>query len=164
MWNGRLFRDMGARFAQTRFDLTVLLTLKHEKTGNNLHSSDYPFIWKEGVEYENHWLEATTIGRPFRLELLRSVRHWLDALEVREPRVARLLCKLIPAQCPFERDIKLFGKSLSYATVVQAQPALRTISWPTLRSMCYLEGIADRTCWPTAKLGSVLNLCLPLNW
>jgi len=75
------------------------------------------------------FLKLTTIGRPFWLELLRSVRHWLDALG--GTRVARLLCKLIPAQCPFERDIKLFGRKVFHMPPL-CKPALRTISWPTL--------------------------------
>jgi tellurite resistance protein len=42
-------------------------------------------------------------------DLLSPVREWLDGLEIDDPRLARLLCKFIPAQCPFERDIILFG-------------------------------------------------------
>ena len=45
-------------------------------------------------------------------DVLRPVRDWLDAWEIHDPRVARFLCKMIPAQCPFERDIKLFGHKL----------------------------------------------------
>lgn len=44
----------------------------------------------------------------FDIALLQSVRQWLDAIEVHNPKLARLLCKFIPAQCPFERDIKFF--------------------------------------------------------
>lgn len=43
---------------------------------------------------------------------LDQVKAWLDGLEPREPAVARFLARLIPAQCPFERDLKLFGHKL----------------------------------------------------
>lgn len=44
---------------------------------------------------------------------LRSlVCQWFDAIEVHDPKVARLLCKMIPASCPFEREIKLFDHTL----------------------------------------------------
>lgn len=44
-----------------------------------------------------------------RLDVLDPVKHWLDDFSVHDPRVARFLCKMIPSQCPFERDISLFG-------------------------------------------------------
>jgi tellurite resistance protein len=43
---------------------------------------------------------------------LDQLKTWLDGLEPREPAVARFLVRLIPAQCPFERDVKLFGHKL----------------------------------------------------
>jgi len=46
--------------------------------------------------------------------LLHPVRDWLDELEVQDPKIARFLCKLIPPQCPFERDINLFGRTIAH--------------------------------------------------
>lgn len=45
-------------------------------------------------------------------DLLQPVRKWLDGMEIEDPRVARFICKLVPPQCPFERDIKLFGHKI----------------------------------------------------
>jgi tellurite resistance protein len=45
-------------------------------------------------------------------DVLAPVAEWLDGLEIQDPRVARLLCKFIPPQCPFERDITLFGHKI----------------------------------------------------
>jgi tellurite resistance protein len=45
-------------------------------------------------------------------EILLPVAQWLDRLEIHDRRVARLLCKFIPAQCPFERDIVLFDRKI----------------------------------------------------
>jgi Mo-dependent nitrogenase C-terminus len=42
-----------------------------------------------------------------RTVLFRSIRRWLDRTEIRNPKVANWLCRLIPSQCPFARDIKL---------------------------------------------------------
>ena len=47
-----------------------------------------------------------------RSGLLDPLKAWLDRMEPREPAVARFLVRLIPAQCPFERDLKLFGHKL----------------------------------------------------
>ncbi|AFY93398.1 Mo-dependent nitrogenase C-terminal domain-containing protein [Chamaesiphon minutus] len=45
-------------------------------------------------------------------DVLLPVRAWLDGLEIQDPKLARLLCKFIPSQCPFERDITLFGHKI----------------------------------------------------
>lgn len=47
-----------------------------------------------------------------KVDPLRPAREWLDKLEVHDPRLARFVCKLIPSQCPFERDVTLFGKKV----------------------------------------------------
>ena len=45
-------------------------------------------------------------------KLLQPIRRYLDGVEVNNPKMAHWLCQLIPAQCPFERDVKLFGHLL----------------------------------------------------
>ncbi len=45
-------------------------------------------------------------------DLLYPIRHWLEAIEIHNPKLAYLLCKLIPAQCPFEHDIVVWGRKL----------------------------------------------------
>lgn len=46
------------------------------------------------------------------LDPLKPVRRWLDGLDIEDPEVARFLCKMIPSQCPFERDVTLFGRKV----------------------------------------------------
>jgi len=45
-------------------------------------------------------------------DVLNPLRQWLDGLDIQDPRVARFLCKMIPSQCPFERDVTLFGRKI----------------------------------------------------
>ncbi len=47
-----------------------------------------------------------------RFDLLGPVRQWLEELEIQDPKLAQFLCKLIPASCPFEQEIKLFEHTL----------------------------------------------------
>lgn len=47
-----------------------------------------------------------------RKNLLSPLRNWFEALEVSNPKMAHWICKLIPSQCPFERDVQLFGRRL----------------------------------------------------
>ena len=49
-----------------------------------------------------------------KLDPLKPAREWLDQLDVHDPRLARFVCKLIPSQCPFERDVVLFKKKLMH--------------------------------------------------
>ncbi|PMB00311.1 nitrogenase [Fischerella thermalis CCMEE 5268] len=59
-------------------------------------------------------LETPLVIAPTKrqLDALQPVRDWLDGLDIQDPRVARFLCKMIPSQCPFERDVKLFGRKV----------------------------------------------------
>jgi hypothetical protein len=44
--------------------------------------------------------------------LLRPIHQLLESIEVCDPNLARSLCKMIPARCPFEREIKVFDRTL----------------------------------------------------
>lgn len=44
-----------------------------------------------------------------RIGVLDPIKDWLDRLHPTDPEVAGFLVRLIPAQCPFERDVRLFG-------------------------------------------------------
>lgn len=35
-------------------------------------------------------------------------------MEIRDESMAQALCRLIPTQCPFERDISFFGRKVGY--------------------------------------------------
>ena len=43
---------------------------------------------------------------------LHQVRNWLNSIKIHNPITAYVLCKLIPASCPFAREFKLFNQIL----------------------------------------------------
>ena len=47
-----------------------------------------------------------------RFDLLQPLRQMLDGVDVRDRELAHRLCQMIPSQCPFEREVKLFGRTL----------------------------------------------------
>jgi hypothetical protein len=47
-----------------------------------------------------------------QFNLLRWMQMQFDRIEIHNAQVARLLCQLIPAQCPFERDFKFKGHTI----------------------------------------------------
>ena len=48
------------------------------------------------------------------VDVLHPVKDWLDEMDIKDPRLARFVCKVIPPQCPFERDINLFGRTIAH--------------------------------------------------
>ena len=74
-----------------------------------------------------------------RLHLLKPVQDWMDGLEVHDPRLARFVCRLIPPQCPFERDITLFGhKIVHIPPLCTLNPLYEQLVGLRFRSLSYL--------------------------
>lgn len=70
---------------------------------------------------------------------LKPLRQWLDRLEVHDRQLARKLCKMIPAQCPFERDVKLFGRTLFHIPpMCKLNPLYDEVVALRFRALCYL--------------------------
>lgn len=73
------------------------------------------------------------------LEPLKPAREWLDQLEVNDPRLARFVCKLIPSQCPFERDVVLFGRKLVHIPpMCKLNPLYEQLVGLRFRALSYL--------------------------
>ncbi len=72
-------------------------------------------------------------------DLLNPIKHWLDDLQVKDARLARFMCKMIPPQCPFERDIKLFGhKIIHIPPMCKLNPLYDQLVGLRFRSLSYL--------------------------
>jgi hypothetical protein len=70
---------------------------------------------------------------------LHPIRQWLESLEIRNPQVARSLCKLIPARCPFEREIKFLDRTLvRIPPLCKLNPFYDQIVSLRFKSMTYL--------------------------
>lgn len=74
-----------------------------------------------------------------QLDLLKPLQDWLDHLEVQDPRIARFLCKMIPPQCPFERDVTLFGHKLVHIPpMCKLNPLYEQLVGLRFRALSYL--------------------------
>ncbi|MBD2438425.1 Mo-dependent nitrogenase C-terminal domain-containing protein [Nostoc sp. FACHB-110] len=49
---------------------------------------------------------------PLYNSLLNQLRNQLECVEIHDDKIARLLCKLIPSNCPFERTVSILGRKL----------------------------------------------------
>lgn len=81
--------------------------------------------------------------RPFssksRSDIFQPLKRWVDNIQVSDSKVAHRLCKFIPAQCPFERDIKLFGKTLFHIPpMCKLNPLYEEVVGLRFRALCYL--------------------------
>lgn len=72
-------------------------------------------------------------------DVLKPVRQWLDGFEVQDPKVAKFLCSMIPAQCPFERTVTLFGKKvIRIPPLCKLNPLYEQLVGLRFRSLSYL--------------------------
>ena len=72
-------------------------------------------------------------------DLLHPVRLWLDETEIHNPQIARFLCKMIPAQCPFERDVTLFGHQVMHIPpLCKLNPLYEQLVGLRFRALSYL--------------------------
>lgn len=72
-------------------------------------------------------------------DILHPLRQWLDNVQVRHPQVAHRLCKLIPAQCPFERDVCFMGRKLFHIPpMCKLNPLYEEVVSLRFRALCYL--------------------------
>jgi Mo-dependent nitrogenase C-terminus len=74
-----------------------------------------------------------------KFDLLKPLREWLDNLKISNPRLAHKLCQLIPSQCPFERDLNLFGRKLAHIPpMCKLNPLYDEVVMLRFKAMCYL--------------------------
>jgi Mo-dependent nitrogenase C-terminus len=74
-----------------------------------------------------------------KFDLLKPLREWLDNLKISNPRLAHKLCQLIPSQCPFERDLNLFGHTLIHIPpMCKLNPLYDEVVMLRFKAMCYL--------------------------
>lgn len=70
---------------------------------------------------------------------LKPLRQWLNQIQVKDPKTARLLCSLIPTQCPFERDIKLGDRTIFHIPALcKLNPVYEELIGLRFRALCYL--------------------------
>lgn len=85
---------------------------------------------------------ASLISIIFRLKLLQSVRQYLESVEIHNPKLARLLCQIIPDRCPFEREIKLGDRTiLRIPPLCKLNPFYNQVVSLRFKCLCYLATV-----------------------
>ena len=77
-----------------------------------------------------------------RFAPLQPIRQWLANIELSDRQVARVLCSVIPAQCPFERTVQLFGHTLfAIPPLCKLNPFYDELVALRFRALCYLADV-----------------------
>ncbi|MBN4002573.1 MULTISPECIES: Mo-dependent nitrogenase C-terminal domain-containing protein [unclassified Nostoc] len=79
-----------------------------------------------------------SVSKPY-WDILQPLRQRVENIQVSDRQLAHRLCKLIPSQCPFERDVKLFGKTLFHIPpMCKLNPLYEEVVGLRFRALCYL--------------------------
>lgn len=84
---------------------------------------------------------AQTVIRPGKrqFDILKPLRQWIDNFQVSDRAIAHRICQLVPAQCPFERDIQVFGKTILHIPpMCKLNPLYEEVVGLRFRALCYL--------------------------
>jgi Mo-dependent nitrogenase C-terminus len=74
-----------------------------------------------------------------RFAPLSPIRKWLDNLLIQDQKLAHRICEIVPAQCPFERDIIVFGhKMVHIPPLCKLNPLFEELVALRFRALCYL--------------------------
>ena len=83
----------------------------------------------------NNWM----LGEKVNFDIFQALRQRLDRVQVSSPKLAHRLCQLIPAQCPFERDITVFGRTLFHIPpMCKLNPLYEEVVALRFRALCFL--------------------------
>jgi hypothetical protein len=80
---------------------------------------------------------------------LKPMRGWLESIEIVDSAHAHLCCRLIPAQCPFERNIQLGTWNLHIPPLCKLNPFYEELVILRFRALSFLvdECGEDVTCY-----------------
>jgi tellurite resistance protein len=82
-------------------------------------------------------------------DFLAPLKQWLEQIQIQDPRLARLLCKAIPARCPFERDVFMFGHKLVHIPpMCKINPVYDQLVGLRFRALCYLADVCQEDVSP----------------
>ena len=78
-------------------------------------------------------------GQKPHFDPLHPLKQWLDNTAIKSQKLARLLCKFIPSQCPFEREVKIGDRTLFHIPpLCKLNPLYEQVVGPRFRALCYL--------------------------
>ena len=91
-------------------------------------------------EHHEHHPHGISTGSS-KKDILYPLRRLVDGLEIRNLKIAHLICQIIPCCCPFERDINLFGHTYHIPALCKLNPLYDEFVGLRFRALTYLSDI-----------------------
>lgn len=72
-------------------------------------------------------------------KLVQFLQQWLNNLEIKQEQTARRIVRLIPAQCPFAKEIRAFGRVIvRIPALCKFNPLYEELIGLRFRALCFL--------------------------
>lgn len=89
-------------------------------------------------------MSYVTVQNNQSISLLQTIQLKLDAIEVRNAKIAHCFCRLIPAHCPFEQDIRCFGRLLIHIpSLCKLNPFYEQLMGLRFKALSYLADVCN---------------------
>lgn len=76
-------------------------------------------------------------------DLLAPFRDRINSIQIRDPKIAHLICKLIPCSCPFERTISAFSRTIHIPPLCKLNPLYYEVISLRFRALNYLADVCE---------------------
>ena len=83
----------------------------------------------------------TTTSLRRKIDIFWPLRQWVNGFEVGDRKLAHLICQIIPCQCPFERNVTLFGRLLHIPPLCKLNPLYDELVGLRFRALSYLADV-----------------------
>jgi hypothetical protein len=70
--------------------------------------------------------------------MIQQLQNRLDRIQINNVKLARLVCRIIPASCPFKRSIKLMGYAFNIPPLCKINPLYDHLMGLRFRALQYL--------------------------
>ncbi len=78
----------------------------------------------------------------FAVRFLQPIAQKIDTIEIHSVETAHFFCRLIPSQCPFERDVRCFGRVLLHIPpMCKLNPFYEQLVALRFKALCYLVDV-----------------------
>lgn len=83
--------------------------------------------------------EQSKPSKSFAIDIFSPLRQWLNHIEFSDRQFAEKICHLIPASCPFERDVSAFGYTYHIPALCKINPLFEEVVNLRFRALTYLS-------------------------
>jgi hypothetical protein len=91
------------------------------------------------IDHSHHQYHPPNYQNTGNFDIFKPLRKLLNGIEVKNYRLAHLICQLIPCCCPFERHINLFGRTLFHIPALcKLNPLYNEVVGLRFRALSYL--------------------------